>query len=183
MDNVLNNRDITLPTKVHIVKAMVLLVVMYGCDVRAGPQKRWTPENWCIWTVGLEKTIESPLYSKGITPVHPKGDQSWVFIGRTDAEAGAPILWPPYAKNWLIGKDPDAGKDWRREKWTTEDEMVGRHHWLDGYEFEQATGVGKQGTLACCSTWGCKESDPTEWLNWKSGIIDQEDKNDNQKAS
>ena len=116
----------------------------------------------------LEKTLESPLDSKEIQPVHPKGDQSWVFIGRTDVEAETPILWPPDVKNWLIGKDPDAVKDWRwEEKWTTEDEMVGWYHWLNGHEFEQAPGVGdRQGNLACYSPWGCKESNTTELLNW-----------------
>ena len=102
---------------------------------------------------------------------HPKGNQSWIFIGRTDAEAETPILWPPDAKNWLIGKDPGAGKNWRQEeKGTTEDETVGWHHWLSGYEFEQAPGVGDgEGSLACCSPWGRKESDTTEWLNWTEG--------------
>ena len=116
----------------------------------------------------LEKTLESPLDCKEIQPVHSKGDQSWVFIGRTDAEAETLILWPPDAKNWLIWKDPDAGKDWRREeKGTTEDEMVGWHHRLDGHEFEQALRVGDgQGGLICCSPWDHKESDTTEWLNW-----------------
>ena len=112
--------------------------------------------------------LESPLACKEIWLVHTKGDQSWTFTGRTDAEAEAPILWPLDAKNWLTGKDPDAGEDWRREeKGTTEDEMVGWHHRLDGHEFEQALGVGDgQGSLACCSPWGHKESDTTEWLNW-----------------
>ena len=128
-------------------------------------------EGWRIdafWTVVLEKTLESPLYCKEIQPVNPKGNQSCVFTGRTDAEAEAPILWPSDAKNWLIGKDPDAGKDWRwEEKGKTEDEMVGRHHWLDGHEFEWAPGVGDgQGSLACCGSWGHKESDTTEWLTW-----------------
>ena len=101
----------------------------------------WTQKNWCFWTVVLEKTLESPLDCKEIQPVHPKGDQSWVFIGRTDAEVEAPILWPPDGKNWFIRKNPDAGKDWRQEeKGTTEDEMVGCHHRLDGHEFEQALG-------------------------------------------
>ena len=123
---------------------------------------------WCFRTVVLEKTLESPLDCKGIPPVHPKGDQSWVFIGRTDAEAETAILWPPDGKNWVIGKDPDAGKDWRwKEKGTTEDEMVGWHHRLNGHEFEQAPGVGDgQGGLACCSPWGCKEPGTTEPLNW-----------------
>ena len=116
----------------------------------------------------LEKTLESPLGCKEIKPVHPKGNQSWIFIGRTDAEAETPILWPPDVRNWLIGKDPDAGKDWRwEEKGMTEDEMVGWHHQLDGHEFEQASGVGDgQGSLARCNPWGCKESDMTERLNW-----------------
>ena len=118
--------------------------------------------------VVLEKTLEGPLDCKEIQPVHPKGDQSWIFMGRTDVEAETPILWPPYAKSWLIWKDPDAGKDWRREeKGTTEDELVGWYHWLYGHEFEQALGVGDgQGSLTCCSPWGLKESDTTEWLNW-----------------
>ena len=116
----------------------------------------------------LEKTLESPLDCKKIQPVHPKGNQSWIFIGRTDAEAEIPVLWPLDAKNWLIGKDPDAGKDWRwEEKGMTEDKMVGWHHRLDGHKFEEAPGVGDgQGGLACCSPWGLKESDTTEWLNW-----------------
>ena len=124
--------------------------------------------NWCFWTVVLERTLESPLDCKEIKPVNPKGNQSWIFIGRTDAEAEAPILWPPDVKNWLNGKDPDAGKDWRQEeKGTTEDEMAGWHHWLDRHEFEQAPGVGDgQGSLACCSPWGRNESEMTEWLNW-----------------
>ena len=126
------------------------------------------PKNRCFSTVVLEKTLESPLNCKEIKLVNPKGNQSWILIGRTDAEAETPILWPPDAKNWLIGKDPDIGKDWRQEeKRTTEDEMVGLHHWFDGHEFEQASGIGDgQGSLACCSPWGCKESDTTERLNW-----------------
>ena len=116
----------------------------------------------------LEKTLESPLDCKEIQPVHPKGNQSWIVIGRTDAEAEAPIIWPPNAKNWLIGKAPDAGKDWgQEEKGTTEDEMVGWHHQLIGHEFEQALGVGDgQGSLACCSLWSHKEMDTTEQLHW-----------------
>ena len=126
------------------------------------------PLTWCFWTVMLEKTLESPLDCKEIKPVNPKGNQSWIFIARTDAEAEAPILWPPDSKNWLIGKDPDAGKDWRLEdKGTTEDEMIGWHHQLDGHEFEQALGDGDgQGGLACCSPWGCKDLDMIERLNW-----------------
>ena len=121
----------------------------------------------------LKKILDCLLDSKGIKPANPKGNQSWIFTGRTDAEAEAPIRWPPDAKNWLIGKDPDAGKDWRQEKkGTTKDEMVEWHHWLDGHEFEQAPGIGDgQGSLACCSPWGRKELDTTEWLNWGSQNI------------
>ena len=128
----------------------------------------WAPKNCCFWTVVLEKTLESPLDCTEIPPVHPEGNQPWVFTGRTGAESEVPILWPPDAKNWLTGKDPDAGKDWRREeKGMTEDEMAGWHHWLDGHEFEWTLGVGDgQGGLACCDSWGCKESDTTERLNW-----------------
>ena len=127
----------------------------------------WGPKNWCFWTVMLEKTLVSPLDCKEIKPVNPKGNQSWIFIGRTDSEAEAPILWPPHAKSWLIGKDPDDGKDWRQEeKGMTEDEMVGWHHQLNGHEFQQALGDGKgQEGLACCSPWGRKQSDTTEQLN------------------
>ena len=116
-------------------------------------KESWAPKNWCFWTVVLEKTLESPLDCKEIQPVHPKGNQSQIFIGRTDAEAEVPILWPPDVKNWLSGKDPDAGKDWRQEeKGMTEDEMVGWHHQLDGHESELVPGVGdEQGGLACCS--------------------------------
>ena len=130
-------------------------------------KESWVPKNWCFWTVVLEKTLESPLDCKEIQLVHPKGDQSWIFIGRTDAEAETPILWPPDAKNWLIWKDPDAEKDWRREeKGTTEDEMVGWYHRLNGHGFEQAPGGGDgQGALGCCSPWDRKESD-IEQLNW-----------------
>ena len=133
-----------------------------------GYKENWVKKNWCFWTVVLEKTLESPLDCKEIQPVHPKGDQSQVFIGRTDAEAETPILWPPDMKSWLIWKDPDAGKDWgQEEKGTTEDEMVGWHHWLNGHEFEWTPGVGdRQGGLASWDSWSCKESDMTEWLNW-----------------
>ena len=131
-------------------------------------KESWPPKNWCFWTVVLEKSLESPLDSKEIQPDHPKGNQSWIFIGRTDVEAETPILWPPDAKNWLIGKHPDAGKDWRQKvKGTTEDGMVGWHQWRDGHEFEQAPGAGDgEGSLVGCSPWGCKELDMTEWLNW-----------------
>ena len=135
-DSVLKSRGITLPTKVHLVKAMVFSsshVQMWELDYK----EDWAPKNWCFWTVVLEKTLESPLDCKEIQPVHPKGNQSWLFIGRTDVEAETPILWPSDGKSQLIGKDPDAGKDWRREeKGMTEDEMVVWHHWLNVHEFE-----------------------------------------------
>ena len=128
----------------------------------------WVLKSWCFLTVMLEKTLESPMDYKGIQPVNPKGNQSWIFTGRTDAEAETPILWLPDAKSWLIGKDPDAEKDWgQEEKGTTEGEMAGWHHWLDGHEFGWALGVGdEQGGLVCCSSWGCNEPDTTEQLNW-----------------
>ena len=131
-------------------------------------KKGWAPKNWCFWTVVLEKTLESPLDCKEIQPVNRKGNQSWILIERTDVEA--PILWPPDEKSWLIGKDPDTGKDWRQEeKGMTEDEMLGWHHRFNGHEFEQALGDGEgQGRPACCSPQGHKESDTTEGLsnNW-----------------
>ena len=125
-------------------------------------------QNHCFWTVVLKKTLECPLDCKEIQPVHSKGDQSWVFIGRTDAKAETPILWPPHAKNWLIGKVSDAGRDWgQEEKGMTEELMAGWHHRLDGHEFGWTLGVGDgQGGLACSDSWGPKESDTTEWLNW-----------------
>ena len=131
-------------------------------------KESWAPKNWCFGTVVLEKTPECPLDCKEIQPVSPKGNQSWIFIERTDAEAEAPILWPPDVKSQLIWKDPDAGKDWgQEEKGATEGEIVGWHHRLDGHEFEQAQGAGDgQGSLACCSPWDRKESDTTEWLDW-----------------
>ena len=130
-------------------------------------KESWAPKNWCFWTVLLEKTLESPLDCKEIQPVHPK-DQSWVFIGRTDAEAETPILWPPDAKSWLIWKDPDAGKDWgQEEKGMIEDEIVGWHHRLDGHGFGLTPEVGDgQGGPVCCGSWGRKESDMTERWNW-----------------
>ena len=130
-------------------------------------EESWPLKNWCFWTVVLETTLESPLDCKEIKPVHPKGNQSWIFIGRTDAEAEAPVVGPPDAKNWLIWKDRDAGKDWRQEKkGTTEDEMAEWHHGLDWRESEWTPRVGDgQGGLACCDSWGQKESDTTERLN------------------
>ena len=132
-------------------------------------QECWAPKNCCFWTLVLEKTLESPLDCKEIKPVSPKGNQSWIFIGRTDAEA--PVLWPPDAKSWLIRKDTDAGKDWMQEKGTTEDGMVGWHHWLNGHEFEQTLGNNEgQGSLVCCSPWSRKELDMSEWLNWTESV-------------
>ena len=166
LENVLKIRDIILQTKVHLVKPMVFPVVMYGCE-------SWTIKRAEHWRIGafelmLEKTLESPLDCKEIQPGHPKGNQSWIFIGKINTEAEAPIIWPPDVKNQLIGKVPDAGKDWRQEeKGTTEDDMVGWHHWLNGHKFEQTPGIGDgQGSLACYSPWGRKESDTTEWLDW-----------------
>ena len=139
-------------------------VWMWELDHKEG----WALKNWCFQTMVLEKTLESSLDCKKIKPVNPKGNQSWIFTGRTDAEAGTPILWPPDGKSWHTGKDPDAGKDWRqKEKEATEDEIVGWQHQLNGHEFEQALGDGEeQGSLAGYSPWGRKESDITEQLNW-----------------
>ena len=133
-------------------------------DVRAGTIKKAERQGIDAFELWCWRRLESSSDCKEIQPVHPKGNQSWIFIGRTDAEAETPILWPPDGKNWLIGKDPDAGKDWRQEeKGMSDDEMVGWHHWLNGQEFEQALGVGDgQGGLACCSPWGCKLRDWTE---------------------
>ena len=135
-------------------------------------KESWALKNWCFWTMVL-KTLESPLDCKEIQPAHPKGDQSWIFNGRTDAETETSMLLLPDVKNWLIGKDSDVGKDWRQEeKWTTEDEMVAWHHRLDGHEFEQALEVGDgQGSLVCCCSWGRKMWDMTERLNWTDPVM------------
>ena len=135
---------------------------MWGLDYK----ESWVLKNWCFWTVVLEKILENPLDCKEILPVHPKGNQSWMFIWRTDAEAEAPILWPSDVKSQLIGRDPDSGKDRRQEeKGTTEDEMVGWHQWLNGHEIEQTLGDGEgQGGLMWFSPWDCKELDTTERL-------------------
>ena len=166
LDSLLKSRDITLPTKVHLVKAMVFPVVMYGCEIWT--KRKLSIEELLLLNCGVVEDSWEYLGLQGNQPVHPKGNQSLIFTGRTDAEAETPILWPPDAKSWLIWKDPNAGKDWRQEeKGMTEDEVVGWHHWLKGHEFEQALGVGnEQGGLACCSPWGLKESDTTERLNW-----------------
>ena len=171
LDSIFKSRDITLPAKGPSSQSYGFSsshVWMWELDY----EESWAPKNWYFWTVMLEKTLESPLDCKEIQPVHPKGNHSWIFIGRTDAEAETPILFLPDVKNWLIGKDPNAGKDWRwEEKGTTEEEMVGWYHWLDGHEYEQAPGVGdRQGSLVCCSPWCRKESDTTERLNWTESI-------------
>ena len=136
-------------------------------------EESWAPKNWCFLTVVLEKILESPLDCKEIQPVHSKGDRSWVFFGRTNAKAETPILWPLYAKSWLLGKDSDAGRDWgQEEKGMTEDEMAGWHHGLDGCESGWTAGVGDgQGGLVCWGSWGHKESDMTEWLNEPKYIL------------
>ena len=138
-------------------------------------KESWVPNNWCFWTVVLEKTLGSPFNCKEIKQVNPKGNQSWIFIGRTDTEAEAPILWPPDVNNCLIGKNPEAGKDSRQEeKGMTEDEKAGWHHWLNGHEFEQALGIGDgQGSLACFNPWGWRESDMIKWLNWTKLNVSQ----------
>ena len=151
LDSILKSKDITWPTKGCLIKAMVFPVVMHGCEL--DHKEGWVLKNWCFPTVVLEKTLESPLDSKEIKPVNPKGNQPWIFIGRTDAEADASVLWPPDVKSQLIRKDTDAGKDSRwEEKGTTENNMVGWHHRPNGYEFEQVPGVsGRQGSLVYCS--------------------------------
>ena len=166
LDSILKRRDIALSTKVHLVKAMVFTVVLCGCE-------SWTikkTEHWRIDVFELwcwKRLSGVPLDCKDIQPVNPKWNQPWIFIRRTDAEAETPTFCPSDAKNWLTGKDPDTGKDWRQEeKWMTGDEMVWWHHWVDGHEFKQAPRVGDgQGSLACYSPWGHKQSDTTE-LNW-----------------
>ena len=155
-------------------------VRMWELDYKEG----WVLKNWCFWTVVLEKILEIPLGSKESKPVDCKGDQPWVFIGKTDAKAETPILWPPDEKSWLIGNDPEAGQDWRwEEKGETENEMVGWHHRLNAHEFEQALGDSEGqgslvfsawcGGLACCSPWGHRESDMTERLNGSSPCLGQ----------
>ena len=153
---------LTLPTKVHLVKAMVFLVVIHRRGSHAWTPKKKKKKGWALKMLTSRKSSQSVL--KEISPK---------FIGRTDAEAESPILWPPDAKNWLIGKDPDSGKDWRqKEKGMTEDEMVGWHHWLNWHEFESAPGANdRQGSVACCSPWGRKESGMTEQLNWEDNCF------------
>ena len=171
LDSILKSRDINLPTKVHLDKAMVFSsshVWTWELDYK----ESWALKNWCFWTMALEKTLGSPFDCKEIKPVHPKGNQSWIFTEGTDAEAEAPILWPPDLKNWSLEKILKLGKiecgrrrGWQRMRWLvliSEDEMIGWHHRLDRHEFEQAPGVGDgQRSLACCSPWGHKGSDTT----------------------
>ena len=173
-----------MPTKVRLVKAMVFPVIMSGCEswIIKKP-KHWRIDDFELWCcrrflrVPWTARRSSPKYSlEGLIlklKLHPKGNQSQIFTGKTDAEAETPILWPPDTKNWLIWKDPDVGKDWRQEeKGMTEDEMVGWHHRLNGHGFGWIPGVGEgQGGLACCDSWGRKESDMTERLNWTEGGI------------
>ena len=170
LDSILKSRDITLLTKVHLVKGMVFQVIMNGCESWTIKKAECQSIYWCFWTVVLEKTLESRLDCKEIKPVNPKGNQSWIFIGRADAITETPILWPCDAENWLIGKDFDAGKDWREEeKGTTEDEMVGWHHRFNGHEFEQSPGVGDgQGSLAVLQSMGSQivGHDWVTELNW-----------------
>ena len=172
LDSIWKIRDITLTIIVYIVKAFFFPTAMHRCESWT-TKKVWATKNWHLQIVVLEKTLESPLDSNKIKPVNPKRNQPWTFIGRTDNEAEALILWPPNKKNWLIGKDPDAGNDWRLEEkgTTTEDELVGWHHVLNGQEFEQTPGHRGQGNPACCSPWSLKESDTIEWLNSKANPL------------
>ena len=166
LDSILKSREITLPTKVCLVKAMVFPVLTYGCELNS--KENWAPKNWCFWTVVLKKTLVRPLDHREIKPVNPEGNQSWIFIGRTDAKAEAPILWPADSleKTLMLGKTEGR----RRRGW--QDKIVGWHHQLNGLMFEQALGVDDgQESLACYSPWSCKESDMTERLNWTELIL------------
>ena len=170
LDSILKSRDITLSTKVHLNQSYGFSsshVWMWDLDYK----EIWALENWCFWTVMLENTLESPLDSKKIQPVHPKGNQSLIYIGRINDEAL--IIWPPDSKNWFTGKDPKAGKDWRWEvKGMAEGEMVGWPHWLNGHEFEQAPGVGDGQEGLACSPWGRKESPwMSDWTELKDTLI------------
>ena len=175
LDSVLKSKDITSLTKVPVVKGPCGLsnshVLIWELDNKEGRALK----NGCFWTAVWENTLESLLESKEIKPLNLKGNQPWVFIWRTDAEA--PILWPPDAKNWLIGKDPDDGKDWgQEEKGMTEIETVGLHHWLKRHEFEQTQGDSEgQGSLVCSSSWGRKESDTTKWLTTTTTYVNKMD--------
>ena len=167
LDSILKSRDITLPTKVRLVKAMVFPVVMYGCE-------SWTVKKAECWKIDAfelwcwRRLLRVPWTARRSNQSILKEISPGVFFGRTDAKDETPVFWPPHAKSWLIGKDPDAGRDWgQEEKGMTEDEMAGWHHQLDGCEFEWTLEDGDgQGGLVCCDSWGRKESDTTEWLNW-----------------
>ena len=170
LDSILKSRDITLPRKVQSSQSYSFSS-SHVCTWELDYNESWAPKNWCFWTVVLEKTLESPLDCKEIKPVDPKGNQSWIFIGRTDAETEAPIIWQPDEKTRLIGKDADAGKDWNQEeKGMTEDEMAGWHHWLREHEFELGLEDDEgKGSLACCSCGVAKsQTRPSDWneLNW-----------------
>ena len=162
---VLKSRDISLPTMLHTVKVFprVFPILMSVWIWESDQKEGWMLKNWCFRIVVPEKTLESPLDSKEIKPVNPRGNKLWIFIGRTDAEVEALVHWPPDVKSQIIGKDPDAGKGWgQEEKRVTEDAVFGWYYWLSGHEFEQTLGCsGGQGSLVCCSPWGCKESDMT----------------------
>ena len=171
LNSIFKSRDITLLTKVCLVKAMVFPVVMYGCESwTIKKAERWRIAAFELWC--WRRLFRVPWTARRSNQYILK-DQSWVFVGRTDAKAETPILWPPHAKSWLTGKDSDAGRDWgQEEKGTTEDEMAGWHHRLDGHEFGWTPGVGDgQGGLVCCNSWGHKESDTTERLNWTELIL------------
>ena len=177
LGSLVKRRDITLLTKVHIIRAMVFPVVMYGCwelDHKEG----WALKNWYFWTVVLENALESPLDCKDIRPVHPKGNQSWIFTGRTRAEAEAPVLWSHDIKDWLIGKDPGAGKDGRQEeKGMTEDEMIGWHHQLMDmslnklWELVMNKRKREPENMAWCSPWDCKKLDRTDWTELNTFLL------------
>ena len=169
LGSILKSRDITLPTKVHIVKTIAFLVVMCGCESwTIKKAEHWRLDAFELWCWRRLLRVPCTARRSNQFQLISLGNQSWIFIGGTDAEAETPILWPPDVKNWLIGKDPDAGKDWRQEeKGTMEDEMFRWYHRLNGHEFQQTPGDGDgQGSLVCCRLWGHKESDTTEWLNW-----------------
>ena len=168
LDSILQSRDITLLTMVHLVKAMVFPVVRCGCEswtIKKAECRKIDAFEWWCWRRLLRFSWTAMSIRLLDKEVNPKGNQSWIFIGRTDAEAEAPILWSPDSKSQLIRKDPDSGKDWRQEeKGMIEEEMIGWHHWLNGHEFEQILGDGKeQGNLACCSPWGWKETQLSDW--------------------
>ena len=168
LDSIFKSRDITLVTKVSLVNAILFPVVTHLCE-NSDHNKSWAPKNWCFWTVVFENTLDSPLDCEEIKPVVPKGNESWIFIGRTDDEAAAPILWPLDAKNWLNGKYPDAGTDWRQKGWT-EDEVVGWNHQCEGHGFEQALGVGMDRKALYAAVHGLSKS-WTSLSNWTLGLV------------